>query len=115
MPAPGSTITWRSLFALGLAGGLIPSTSALLILLGSIATGRPVFGFVLVVAFGLGMAAVMAGIGLAIVAARGRLEQMPAGRGLARVREAVPLVAALLVFGFGIYLTVQAVGAAPTL
>jgi ABC-type nickel/cobalt efflux system permease component RcnA len=114
-PAPGSTITWRSLFALGLAGGLIPSTSALLILLGSIAAGRPVFGFVLVVAFGLGMAAVMAGIGLAIVAARGRLERMSVGRGLGRMREAVPLVAALLVFGFGIYLTVQAVGAAPAL
>lgn len=114
-PAPGSTITWRSLFALGLAGGLIPSTSALLILLGSIAAGRPVFGFVLVVAFGLGMAAVMAGIGLAIVAARGRLDRMPAGSGLGRVREAVALVAALLVFGFGIYLTAQAVGAPPAL
>jgi nickel/cobalt exporter len=114
-PAPGSTITWRSLFVLGLAGGLIPSTSALLILLGSIAAGRPGFGFVLVIAFGLGMAGVMAGIGLVIVAARGRLDRMPAGRGLGRVREAVPLVAALLVFGFGIYLTAQAVGAAPAL
>ena len=38
---PGPTISWRSLFVLGLAGGLIPSTSALLILLGSIAAGRP--------------------------------------------------------------------------
>ncbi len=53
-PADGSTITWRSLFVLGLAGGLIPSTSALLILLGAIAAGRAGFGFVLVVAFGLG-------------------------------------------------------------
>ncbi len=110
-PAPGSTITWRSLFALGLAGGLIPSTSALLILLGSIAAGRPAFGFVLVVAFGLGMAAVMAGVGLAVVTARGRLERMPADRGLGRMREVVPLVAALLVFGFGLYLSAQAVGA----
>ena len=67
LPPTGSTITWRSLFVLGLAGGLIPSTSALLILLGSIAAGRPAFGFVLVVAFGVGMAAVMAGIGLAMV------------------------------------------------
>ncbi len=114
-PAPGSTITWRGLFVLGLAGGLIPSTSALLILLGSIAAGRPAFGFVLVVAFGLGMAAVMGGIGLVIVAARRRLDRMPAGPGLGRVREIVPLVAALLVFGFGIYLTAQAVGAAPAL
>jgi hypothetical protein len=70
---------------------------------------------VLVVAFGLGMAAVMGGIGLVIVAARRRLDGMPAGPGLGRVRETVPLVAALLVFGFGIYLTAQAVGAAPAL
>jgi nickel/cobalt transporter (NicO) family protein len=115
LPAVGSTITWRSLFLLGLAGGLIPSTSALLILLGSIAAGRPAFGFVLVVAFGLGMAGVMAGIGLVLVFARGRLERMPSGRGIARLRDAVPLVAAVLVFGLGIYLTAQAVGGTPTL
>jgi ABC-type nickel/cobalt efflux system permease component RcnA len=114
-PATGSTISWRSLFVLGLAGGLIPSTSALLILLGSIAAGRPGFGFVLVVAFGLGMAAVMAGIGLAMVFARGRLDRLPAGTGLARAREAVPLMAAVLVFGLGLYLTAQAIGSSPTL
>jgi ABC-type nickel/cobalt efflux system permease component RcnA len=114
-PGPGSTITWRSLFALGLAGGLIPSTSALLILLGSIAAGRPAFGFVLVLAFGLGMATVMGGIGLAMVAARDRFDRMPSGQALGRIRDTVPLVAAVLVFGFGIYLTFQALGAAPRL
>ena len=114
VPTPGSTITWRSLFALGLAGGLIPSTSALLILLGSIAAGRPGFGFVLVLAFGLGMASVMGGIGLVIVAARGRLDRLPAHHGIGRLRETVPLVAAVLVFGFGLVLTVQAIAAAPT-
>ena len=79
LPPAGTTISWRSLFVLGLAGGLIPSTSALLILLGSIAAGRPAFGFVLVVAFGLGMALVMGGIGLALVLARGRLDRVDAG------------------------------------
>ena len=115
-PAPGSTITWRSLFVLGLAGGLIPSTSALLILLGSIAAGRPGFGFVLVVAFGLGMAAVMGGIGLVI--GRGAQPARSACRAAAASvasASVVPLVAAVLVFGFGIYLTAQALGAAPTL
>jgi len=115
LPAAGSTITWRSLFVLGLAGGLIPSTSALLILLGSIAAGRAAFGFVLVVAFGLGMAGVMTGIGLVMVFARGRLDRLPGGGGLGRVRDAVPLVAAVLVFGFGVYLTAQALGGATTL
>lgn len=109
-PDDGTTITWRSLFALGLAGGLIPSTSALLILLGSIAAGRPTFGFVLVVAFGLGMAAVMTTIGIVLVLARGRLDRLPSGGGVGRFRAAVPLAAAALVFGFGIVLTIQAIG-----
>ncbi len=112
-PTPGSTITWRSLFLLGLAGGLIPSTSALLILLGAIAAGRPAFGFILVVAFGLGMAAVMSGVGLALVAARDRFDRIQVDGGLARIREAVPLAAAVVVFGFGVVLTAQAISAAP--
>jgi nickel/cobalt exporter len=114
-PAPGSSITWRSLFLLGLAGGLIPSTSALLILLGSIAAGRPAFGFVLVVAFGLGMAAVMGGIGFGLVAARDRIERVEVGAGLAKVRETVPLVASVVVLSFGLYLTAQALGGRATL
>jgi len=109
LPPPGATISWRSLFVLGLAGGLIPSTSALLILLGSIAAGRPAFGFVLVVAFGLGVALVMGGIGLALVLARGRLDRVDAGSPLGRASSLVPLGAAFLVFGLGVYLTIQAV------
>jgi nickel/cobalt transporter (NicO) family protein len=106
--APTSTITWRSLFVLGLAGGLIPSTSALLILLGAIAAGRPAFGLVLVVAFGVGMAAVMSGIGLVLVTARDRIDRAQAGIGFGRVREAIPLVASVVVLGFGVVLTGQA-------
>jgi nickel/cobalt exporter len=115
VPAPGSSITWRSLFLLGLAGGLIPSTSALLILLGSIAAGRPLFGFVLVVAFGLGMALVMGGIGVVLVAARHHVERVELGPGLARVRETVPLIASVVVLSFGVFLTAQALGGVPTL
>ena len=100
---------------LGLAGGLIPSTSALLILLGAIAAGRPTFGFVLVVAFGLGMAAVMGGIGLVLVVARGRLDRLPAGGWLGRVRDTLPLAAAVLVFSLGVYLTAQALAVTPTI
>lgn len=114
LPRTGSTITWRGLFALGLAGGLIPSTSALLILLGSIAAGRPAFGFVLVVAFGLGMAVVMSGIGLALVLARGRLDRFDGSTTLGRLSGYVPLAAACLVLALGLYLTVQAVGGGTT-
>ena len=114
LPTAGSTISWRSLFVLGLAGGLIPSTNALLILLGSIAAGRPTFGFVLVVAFGLGMALVMGGIGLALVLARGRLDRVDATSRLGRISAYVPIAAAVLVFSLGIYLTIQAVAGKTT-
>jgi nickel/cobalt transporter (NicO) family protein len=115
LPEPGATISWRSLFVLGLAGGLIPSASALLILLGSIAAGRPAFGFVLVVAFGLGMALVMGGIGFALVVAQARLDRVGASTRLGRAGAYLPLLASCLVLGFGLYLTVQAVTGNTTL
>jgi ABC-type nickel/cobalt efflux system permease component RcnA len=114
LPPAGTALTWRSLFVLGLAGGLIPSTSALLILLGSIAAGRPAFGFVLVLAFGIGMALVMSGIGLALVLARGRLDRVDAGSPLGRFSSVVPLIASCLVVGLGLYLTFQALNGTTT-
>ena len=112
MPAAGTTVTWRSLFVLGLAGGLIPSTSALLILLGAIASGRSAFGVVLVVAFGLGMAAVMTAVGLALIFARGRIDGLATDSLFGRLRTWMPLAAACLVLVIGLYLTMQAVGPA---
>jgi nickel/cobalt transporter (NicO) family protein len=112
-PASGLIISWRGLFALGLAGGLIPSTSALIILLGSIAAGRPAFGFVLVVIFGLGMAVVLSVVGLALVFARERLDRVPSGSSLGRLAQHASLFAAVVVLTFGVFLTAQAVVGRP--
>jgi ABC-type nickel/cobalt efflux system permease component RcnA len=98
----------RGLFALGLSGGMVPSVSALLILLGSISIGRPGFGIVLTVAFGLGMAVVLVGIGLALVYARDFVERMPL-RGMSlRVTRGLPLVTAGVVLIAGVLITGQA-------
>ncbi len=115
LPPQGATLSWRGLFVLGLAGGLIPSTSALLILLGSMAAGRPAFGLVLVIAFGLGMAGVMTGVGLAMVFARSRLDRMPARSSLGRLASAAPLLASVAVLGLGVVLTWSAVAGQPVL
>ena len=115
LPPVGSSISWRSLFVLGLAGGIIPSTNALIILLATIATGRAVYGLVLVVAFGLGMAVVLGGVGLGLVFARGRMDSLPASSSLGRVAAYAPIMAGVLVLSLGIYLTTQAVGVAPSL
>ena len=115
LPAAGATLSWRGLFALGLAGGLIPSASALLILLFSIQTGRPAFGFVLVLAFGLGMALVMSCVGLGLIFARGRLDRLPRRSALGRLAGFAPLIASFAVFALGLVLTWQAVVGRPVL
>lgn len=66
----GSRVTWRSLLALGVSGGLIPCPSALVLLLSAISLGRLGFGMVMVVAFSLGLAGVLTVIGLLLVYAR---------------------------------------------
>jgi nickel/cobalt exporter len=115
LPLAGTTLSWRGLFALGLAGGLIPSTSALLILLGSMAAGRAAFGLVLVVAFGLGMAIVMSSVGLAMIVARGRLDRLPRRSVFGRVAGFAPLIASVVILTFGLVLTWQAVAGRPVL
>ncbi len=115
LPPAGTEVSWRSLFVLGLAGGVIPSTNALIILLSTIATGRALYGLVLVVAFGLGMAVVLGGVGLGLVFARDRVDALPGRSGLGRLAGYAPLVAGVLVLSLGLWLTSQAVGVAPTL
>jgi len=115
VPSASPGLTWRNLFVLGLAGGIIPSTNALIILLSTVATGRAAYGLVLVVAFGLGMAVVLGGVGLGLVLARDRIERLPSRSSLGRAASYAPLMAGMVVFALGIYLTTQAVGVAPAL
>jgi ABC-type nickel/cobalt efflux system permease component RcnA len=98
----------RGLFALGLSGGMIPSVSALLVLIGSISVGRPAWGIILTVAFGLGMAAVLVGIGFALVYARRLVDHIPRtasldlGRRVPVLSAVVVLVAGALIAGQGL-------------
>ncbi len=115
MPMGAQTLSWRSLVVLGLAGGIIPSTNALIILLGTIVAGRAAFGIVLVIAFGLGMAIVLGGVGAIMVLARDRLERFPSTSRLGGAARLAPLVAGVVVLSVGLWLTVQAIAGAPTL
>lgn len=63
----GSPVTWRSLLALGISGGLLPCPSALVVLLSAISLHRVGYGLFLVVAFSMGLACTLTGIGLAFV------------------------------------------------
>jgi ABC-type nickel/cobalt efflux system permease component RcnA len=104
----GDGISWRGMLALGLSGGLVPSASALILLLGSIAAGRVAYGLVLVLGFGAGMAVVLTGIGLVLVHARSLLERRGSAARLRRLVAPVQLATASLVVILGVVLTGQA-------
>jgi len=72
---------------MGLAGGLVPSPSAVVVLVGAAALGQAWFGFLLVVAYGAGLALTLAAAGFAVVRLREtttrRLALRPHGRNCA--------------------------------
>ena len=111
LPAPGNELRAGSLIAMGLAGGLVPSPSALVVLLGAIALGRIAFGIGLVAAYGIGMAATLMLAGLLLVRAEAKLRSWTDNNArLARMIRWFPVAtAALLVIG-GLSVTVRALG-----
>lgn len=103
--ADGAVVTWRSLLALGISGGLVPCPSALVVLLSAISLGRIGFGLVLVLAFSLGLAGVLTGLGLLLVRAKRLFERLPTQ---VRVVRVLPAVSALFVALLGLGITAQA-------
>ncbi|MCB0166456.1 MAG: sulfite exporter TauE/SafE family protein [Anaerolineae bacterium] len=113
--ADGSAVTWRSLLALGISGGLLPCPSALIVMLSAIALQRIGFGLLLVIAFSLGLAGVLTAIGIMWVQARQIIERAPQ---LAyrlqpifkykRWWQIVPAMSALVIAMIGLGVTLQA-------
>jgi ABC-type nickel/cobalt efflux system permease component RcnA len=100
------------LIGLGAAGGLVPSPSALLVLLAAVTAGRTVFGISLVLAYGLGMALALCAAGLLVVRLQDRLTRLVAGRKLARlgwVAAAMPVLTSSLVLVVGLGLMARAI------
>jgi len=65
------------MLALGISGGILPCPSALVVMLGAIAVHRVAFGLLLVVAFSVGLAATLTGVGLLVVYARRFVDRVP--------------------------------------
>ena len=91
---------------MGVAGGLVPSPSALIVLLGAAALGRTVFGVLLVLAYGLGMAATLTAAGLLLVRLRHRIDRR--WRFAARWRAVAPSATAALIIVVGVGLAGRA-------
>lgn len=101
-------ITWKSLLALGVSGGLLPCPSALVLMLSAISLGRVGYGLVLTIAFSLGLAATLTLIGLLFLSARSLLGKTRMAEG--RVFRLVPVFSALVVTIAGVVICYSALG-----
>jgi nickel/cobalt transporter (NicO) family protein len=104
---PDRPLSRRGLVALAFSGGILPSPSALVVLLGSVSVGRTALGLALIAAFSAGLASSLIAVGaLAIRAcrlARGRLPE--------RMLRAAPVVSAGCIVAVGMVLTARGVAA----
>ncbi len=95
----------QSLLALGIAGGLVPCPSALVLLLTAIALHRTAYGLALVTAFSLGLTLVLVGVGISVVYSRRWFDQMPPRPAL----RYLPVASAVVVMAVGAMLTARAI------
>ncbi|MBD2022152.1 sulfite exporter TauE/SafE family protein [Leptolyngbya sp. FACHB-36] len=102
---PPSTVTWKSLLALGISGGLLPCPSALIVFLSAVSLHRVGFGLLLVFAFSLGLAGTLTCVGLLFIHARRSIEQF---RGSSQWLPALSIPSAAVITGLGAVLCYQA-------
>ncbi|MEV7137381.1 urease accessory protein UreH domain-containing protein [Streptomyces tauricus] len=93
---------------LGFAGGLVPSPSAVVVLVGAAALGKAWFGLLLVLAYGAGLALTLTAAGFAVVRVGSRVAKAiengarwSGGKTAALVRRATPLGSAFVVVALG--------------
>jgi ABC-type nickel/cobalt efflux system permease component RcnA len=104
--ADGSPVTWQSLLAIGISGGLLPCPSALVVLLSAISLHRVGYGLLLVIAFSFGLAGSLTAVGLAFVYA-GKFIKRPLRSG--RLVRVLPVVSALVITCAGVAICYEAV------
>ena len=95
------------MLALGISGGLLPCPSALLALLGAVAIGRAGFGLMVVVAFSLGLAATLTGVGLLFLYAGRFLERRALPGRWSAMLQFAPAAAAVAVTASGVLIVVR--------
>ncbi|MEV2217531.1 sulfite exporter TauE/SafE family protein [Streptomyces sp. NPDC050997] len=111
--------TLRGTILLGFAGGLVPSPSAVVVLVGAAALGQAWFGLLLVVAYGVGLALTLTAAGFAVVklgtGVTRVLDKRPrwtASPLTALVRRTAPLGSALVVVTLGVGLVLKGAASA---
>jgi ABC-type nickel/cobalt efflux system permease component RcnA len=107
--ADGSRVTWKSLLALGISGGILPCPSALVVLLAAISLHRVGYGLLLVFFFSIGLAGVLTAVGLIFVYAKRLLKSAGAFGRLAKV---LPIASAFVITCAGLAICYEALSQA---
>jgi nickel/cobalt exporter len=102
----GGRVSLRELLVLGVTGGIVPCPAALVVLLSAVALRRVGFGLFLIVAFSVGLAAVLIAIGLLVVYAR-RVMARFHGEGQLITRW-LPLTSSAVMAVLGVGIAIQA-------
>jgi nickel/cobalt exporter len=87
----GGAVTWRSLLALGISGGMVPCPSAMVLLLAAVALNKTAYGMLLVLGFSVGLAVTLTIVGLAFLYAR---RYFPRPSAVARWPQLLPVLSA---------------------
>ena len=99
-------LTSRGILGVGVAAGLLPCPSALVVLLSAIALHRVGLGLALIVAFSLGLAATITAIGLVAVYAQRAFGRLSLDGSLVRT---LPALSAALILAVGLAITAKAI------
>jgi nickel/cobalt exporter len=100
-------VSIRELVTLGISGGIVPCPAALVVLLSAVSMQRIGFGLLLIVAFSVGLAAVLIGIGLLMVYAREFMSRFQTDDWV--FTRSLPLASSTLITLFGFGLIIQSV------
>jgi ABC-type nickel/cobalt efflux system permease component RcnA len=104
-PAPeiDKPLTRRRLVGLAAAGGILPSPTAIVVLVSTFTAHRVAFGLSLIVAFSVGLAAALVLVGMVALRARSFVSRRLGGPAM----WVLPLVSAVVILAFGAYFLVR--------
>jgi nickel/cobalt transporter (NicO) family protein len=100
---PIEPLSRRSLTALAVAGGVLPSPTALVVLLAAVAVDRVAYGLALIGAFSVGLAAALVVVGIVALRARDVVARRMSGR----TARLVPVFSAASIALLGLALTLR--------
>ncbi len=103
LPDPDRPLSRKSLAGLAVAGGILPSPTALVVLVSTVSAHRAGFGLSLIVAFSVGLAGALVAVGVLALRAREAVSRRLSGNFL----RWVSLASAAVIVGVGVFLAAK--------